>query len=766
MNWTGGSLSRSRKQNTNLSVIQKKHFAKARGALLNGRPPPPRIDVSSFQAPARDGKVPDSIPVASHPHREHQGSQLTLDHYENVRPVVRQLQSLRPRRTSRACVRSRHPLSQRPLRSPDSAGRRSAQARNTSSHGSARSQNHDPETPRSVARTSTVDSPVDELEAKRRGLLGTSDWMGLEKMKPVKIKFPDAEDRDLIGKRRRVERNHPAVTSLQHPNRRSVVNTYEKLNMLRASSRLLSSPENISIHIGSSDRGSSVRRRDNDGSIKRGSQHGSTPQEMLFEDQESARTRIRKSASTLSGSHQPLAVSEEMLFDREWSETAPVLGTASTAHPIDVEGNPSYRIGLHTAVKSSRSQKAHTLSSNSDSDDLYGSQYAKEDLTDNPQELLIAPDRIHANHASPGVAQGPFESAQSIALDSDEKLDIDEMPGLPPLQTAAAWSEYYDPQQPNFKPSRRPLSIDQNASNRGTNQESTVRKNEDYEQPFARATAQELANLIRAAGAPQELSYAVQTTEDLNAEHPPIISEVLNNDAMEPLVVEQQQQRVREPLRQAQTRQTPPQPDPQSPTEAATTNLLAKPSAPAPPSPPPKPTENGKKAPADPTPEEDELLWRTFVFGTQYPDDDWTFSNPINRPIFPAKPSSSSSLLPIHEQRHEEGSPITINDQTQPSLLVEASSSSANPLLSNIHSFASSSPLHLQPRRPSTTAQGVSPSLQPSTDPRDENGSSHSPSHTQLSLQAHASTSTSVDELARSPTHPLAPPVIFTRPRR
>ncbi|KAL9592300.1 MAG: hypothetical protein Q9179_006850, partial [Wetmoreana sp. 5 TL-2023] len=759
MNWTGGSLSRSRKRNNNFSVIQKKHFAKARGALLNGRPPPPRIDLSFFQAPARDGKVSGSMAVAGHPHREHQSSQLTLDHYENVRPVVRQLQSLRPRHTSRANVRSRHTVSQRPLRFPDASGRRSSQARNPSSHSSARSQDHDPETPSSGARNSTVDPPVDELEVKRRELLGTSDWMGLEKMKPVKIKFPDAEDRDLIGKRRCVERNNPAVTSLQHLNRRPVVNTYEKLNMLRASSRTLSSPEKIIIHIGSSDRGSSIRRRDKDGSIKLSSQHGSTPQEMLFEDQESARSRMRHSASTSSGSHQPLAVSDEMLFDRGWSETAPILGTASTTNPIDVERYLSYHSGPRIAMESSQPQKAYTLSSHSDPGNPYGSQYAKEDSIDYPQERLIDPDRIHAVRVNSGVAQGPFGSVQWNVLDSNEKLGIVETPGLPLHQTTAAWSDYYDPHHPMSEPSRRPLSVDQNASNGGPNQASFSRKDiKDCKEPFARATAKELVNLFGKTGASQERPHAVQMNEDPNTERP-TISEVLNKDAIQTVMIEQQQQKVREPLRQPQRRQTSPQPDPQPLAEAATTSHLAKPSTPAPPSPPPKPIKDGKKAPADPTPEEDELLWRTFVFGAQNPDDDWTFSNPINRPKLPVKQNSSSSLLPIHDQPHEEGSPITTNGQSQPSLLVEASSSSssAKSPLSDIPPLLSSSPAHPQPL-PSTIAQGVSPSLQPSTNTRYEDESPNSRSYTQHSLQAHASASTLADELARSPAHPLAPP--------
>ncbi|KAL8964387.1 MAG: hypothetical protein Q9183_004484, partial [Haloplaca sp. 2 TL-2023] len=206
MNWTGGSLSHSRKQNANLSVIQKKHFAKARGALLNGRQPPPRLDLAFFEEAENDTAVRITSPTRRlRPTRK--GTQHTLDEYDHVRPVVNQLSSLRPRSHRRTSRQPRVAGEQHSKCSPQHHGRASSRQRRRISPDMASRRQHESASS-SIAHTPIKKAPLDELEAKRQELLTSSDWVGLQQLKPVKMKFADAEDRDLIGKRRRLEQSH------------------------------------------------------------------------------------------------------------------------------------------------------------------------------------------------------------------------------------------------------------------------------------------------------------------------------------------------------------------------------------------------------------------------------------------------------------------------------------------------------------------------------------------------------------------------------
>lgn len=214
MNWTGGALSRSRNTNAkaSLSVKQKNYFAKARVNLQNGnRSIPPEIQYFDFgewksQNGADDVRRPNPIKG-----RGHASSQRTLDQFENVEGVVRKLKSLRPRKegnkrkrslindteghvlpsgipippVSPTIISSRSPLSS-PIKQAKSTANRT-----------------------STASTSDESDPLavlESVEAKRRKLLQENDWVGVERQrrmsKPVKMKFTDAKDRDLIGRRR------------------------------------------------------------------------------------------------------------------------------------------------------------------------------------------------------------------------------------------------------------------------------------------------------------------------------------------------------------------------------------------------------------------------------------------------------------------------------------------------------------------------------------------------------------------------------------
>ena len=306
MNWTGGSLSRSRKQNANLSFIQRKHFARARGKLLNGRPPLQQIDISIFHDAEADNTMPRGTTSAPDLRRERPSTQMTLEEFESLRPVVKQLQSLRsphsPKHSS---------PSQTPLRYPEYHRIKTRQTNKAGSHGSISALGAE----QSITEASTTPIVSDELEVKRQELLKISDWVGLEKMKPVRMKFADAEDRDLIGKRRLVLSSHNIEKSMVQQHRRPPNNAYDKLNMARASSNLLSSSGKISIHIGSSHRGSSTGWRQNMSSNGGDDRRAHASDEMLFDDQEAPKGIMGGSRSTQNARYQSTNTSDEMLFD-------------------------------------------------------------------------------------------------------------------------------------------------------------------------------------------------------------------------------------------------------------------------------------------------------------------------------------------------------------------------------------------------------------------------------------------------------------------
>ncbi|KAL8863746.1 MAG: hypothetical protein Q9198_010375, partial [Flavoplaca austrocitrina] len=316
MNWTGGSLSRSRKQNANLSVVQKRHFARARGRLLHERPSPQHIDISIFNDAETDDAMLHGITksVPNH-HRERQGSQMTLDQFENLRPVVKQLQSLRPHCSlettlptpssqpqSHTCYRGDYQTNPLPTKKPRYQGPAYFRKANE-------------KLANSMTRSPITTPPaVDELEAKRRELLATFDWVGLERMKPVRMKFVNAEDRDLIGKRRFVKGHQAANHAYIQQHRTPLLNASDKLNTMRTASHSSASPGKISVRIGSSRRDLSPDRRQHKGLRLIDEYRSPLPDEMLFDDQESFNGVRSASANSKKTIHHSASTSDDMLF--------------------------------------------------------------------------------------------------------------------------------------------------------------------------------------------------------------------------------------------------------------------------------------------------------------------------------------------------------------------------------------------------------------------------------------------------------------------
>ena len=210
MNWTGGGLSRTRHQKGSLSAKQKNYFAKARNAR-SPRSVTQSFTLGGWQPTIKVQRTPRSHdrPVGPSP------SQRTLDEYENVQPLVQKLDSLKPRYTP--SKRKRSPS--QPFANPTICQEGKAQepiiigsSQSASSTSSPKSQ-----APRSPprCRSPAVLTESDSIEARRLQLLGMKDWVGLLQpaREPVRMKFADPADRDMIGRRRKIAEveNHRSV---------------------------------------------------------------------------------------------------------------------------------------------------------------------------------------------------------------------------------------------------------------------------------------------------------------------------------------------------------------------------------------------------------------------------------------------------------------------------------------------------------------------------------------------------------------------------
>ncbi|KAI4208459.1 MAG: hypothetical protein LQ348_000121 [Seirophora lacunosa] len=758
MNWTGGSLSRSRRQTANLNVIQKKHFAKARAKLLNTRPSPVRLGLSIFRDEKNTGARVSNPAVPGPNHLEQRPTtQLTLEEYKGIKPLVRQLQSLKPRHAPRS-MSCRVTKSRPPSPRLDDDPSLASQVKYRGSNISAKGQNDRKKATGSVVDPAGSPPATDELEAKRRELLVTSDWMGLKKIKPLQIRFADAEDRDLIGKRRRVDNDLNQTKSAPILHRTPVISSYEKRDMLRARSRLLSSPSKISIHIGSSGRGSLARPQE-ENSCGRGINHEAVvSDDMLFNDLESVRFTTRNQVSTQNSFRPSANPSDEMLFDREWS------GISSSTN------RSSYQELLHSRPQPTRVDKgppvAHSISSdtepNDSGDPAYTEdrherqdeqnldlRYALQGSTD-PFKIAEPLKSIGSEIRGPGKDSEPFKMRHTKGFGSHDRGQEEHF-----SEQAAPQEEEKSPHAPR-------------ASRHSAVQRSVTRQDYmDEEQPSAQAKGQDSGRHSTHAESSQRPSLHVNHGHITEASPPTPRPGDIDKDKFQITATEQQHWNE---LFHRQDDPTPTLREP-SPHERVATCPPAKAlsRAPSPRRSPPIPSHKHVKdfePPADPTPEEDEIIWRTFVFGTANPDEDWSFENPVQGRETPHRlhrPSnSSSSPLPTLAE-NASASASSPKPQTQPSLLAEASCSSSSSPSSSVAPaprLSSSSPARPQPL-PSTIAEFPPTSSDPTPPAASPAG------RTQHSMQAEAHTSS--DELALSPARlppPPRPPVVFRKPRR
>ena len=258
MNWVGGSLNRSRSNQNDAGVAaQKKHFAKVRAGYGPAKFSPPSMAplLSNWM---KGSSTPTSASRGRPVRQVGRKDQKRLEDFKTTRPLVQRLDSLQPRRQpvkrKLEVTCDENNGSQRlPKQTAQGTGSSpiaiSSKASSVPSSSAMRS-----ESPREIhqapKKTETVEA-VDHIEAYRRRLLGRPDWMGLNRTSPTKYNFTAAEEREMIGKRRRViERAHQTPCSSQRHRMRNTSYFNSRSPFPRPSHDQLSQAD-ISVRIGS-----------------------------------------------------------------------------------------------------------------------------------------------------------------------------------------------------------------------------------------------------------------------------------------------------------------------------------------------------------------------------------------------------------------------------------------------------------------------------------------------------------------------------------
>ena len=257
MNWVGGSLNRSRHNRNDAAVAaQKKHFAKVRAGYGPVKISPPSMapllpnwmEGSGTPSDAGRGRLLSQIDNQN---------QKRLEDFKTTRPLAQKLDSLQsrrqplkrklevPRAESNGTQRLPKQTAQGTRSSPMTI---SSKASSTPSSSATRSKSP-PEAHQPPKKAE--DMEIDQIQAYRRRLLSKPDWMGLNRTSPTKYNFTAAEEKEKIGKRRRVtERTRQAPLTSQ---RSRMKNTYyfdSRSQFSRPSQDHLSQAD-ISVRIGS-----------------------------------------------------------------------------------------------------------------------------------------------------------------------------------------------------------------------------------------------------------------------------------------------------------------------------------------------------------------------------------------------------------------------------------------------------------------------------------------------------------------------------------
>ncbi|KAL8868108.1 MAG: hypothetical protein Q9174_005210 [Haloplaca sp. 1 TL-2023] len=674
MNWTGGSLSRSRKQNANLSVIQKKHFAKVRGALLNGRQPPPRLDLAFFEEVEQD-IAPHIAGPAHHLRGTGHRTQHTLDEYDQVRPVINQLSSLKPRSRLRTPGPPRVTGERHSKYSPQHYGRAPSSQKRRTPLDSVSTRQH-VSASSSVAHNPMKQAPLDKLEAKRQELLTSSDWVGLQQLKPVNMKFADAEDRDLIGKRRRLEQSHHCLRRQDSQHRRPLVNPYEKLRMLQAKSNMGSSPEKISVHIGSSDKGSVGRRTNRSVGEGQSSSPGIMLEDMLRDD-ESSHTALMREPIPNQGPFRQSSSSTGFVRLDDGNMKSPLSQDAAAFEAL----NPFSYQGFNAVDNATILGDVYAISSRAESVEDEEAPSREEEFDERaPTASARAVNDQYAD--TPNKADNRIHNAFQVQRSQDEHIALPVKQMLYNVPSAHTTEKGPEDLPPAANPTD--LEVNDDSDHEALHADDTFAPLEGYEEQRT-APVDEPQRLVE-PGSPLPAFKAFKNAPTAVEPKPPA-------------------------------------------SDSAGARPSSSPKA-------PNIKEHHATAPSpSPAPDDDEALWRTFVFGSSpLANDPIITFNPDPKPK-PIPTQSSSPLLPADTRVSPHSSPP---QQAQPSPVIAE---------------ASSSPIHPPSRNfpKETTSAGA------------ENDSS--PIRTQHSTTAQASLSS--DEFAKGSSSPRRqqPTVVFAKPK-
>ncbi|EAT82110.1 hypothetical protein HBI56_080920 [Parastagonospora nodorum] len=193
MNWTGGSLQRTKQASKGVVQTQKAYFARARTHLQNG----PKSHAAPFK--------PTYL-------RNDEKSELTGQLPAFVSSSVR--------RTEHSAwyhhepTHGRPPLAAEELHNeeellPAPAGYRKFPSRGDTSpmrhaNGDVRDER------RKKRKADDIDPEIQLLEANRKRLLGQRDWVGVAPSRPVNLHFMSSKEKIKVGRRRKVEGRHGA----------------------------------------------------------------------------------------------------------------------------------------------------------------------------------------------------------------------------------------------------------------------------------------------------------------------------------------------------------------------------------------------------------------------------------------------------------------------------------------------------------------------------------------------------------------------------
>ncbi|KAL8821360.1 MAG: hypothetical protein Q9191_007321, partial [Dirinaria sp. TL-2023a] len=725
MNWTGGALPRSRNgyAKATLTNTQKKHFAKVRGKQSGVLRSSPEFDTSIFKDAALRNHARDRERSRQVQRKDHH-SQTKLANYENMAPTVRRLESLKPRQILR-------PLGEGPLGHQNTLAARAPEAHTSQPQQVGYEHHPAPSNPNRSSNYSPVPlsrmrdevEPAGDFEVTREELLRRSDWVGLAKRTAPKIKFSTASDRNLIGKRRRLANAEHGPLQIQANKRRRIDEMLEDIRPQHPYRPPSSSLEGVTLE---SDRsGPADYAHLQSAAGKRKYQRGSgTPDEMLF-DREVSTQASTDSQQKLSGSRFSQADAGQSLraVHHRWTDGRATPASLQTSWAGFSPWNESEII---------------TPRSNPDS---------REIKTASP--LKHIKDRVALATRTPRLENSPWASVPGLPLIFESKSDLPIEISSAAEGEATCEHSSTGPELPTLHVHDRQASRSFTADKKNTLLEQ--RSIASHEIPSGR-------NLLLNQAMAHKLNLVQHTspTEDIRS--------LGSSSHEQPYMVED------DATCKHRTQNSWP---PLATTKPATDQIHEIKEAPPPP-PTPGPELTSKQVPIPPAPpkpktpthEDEELIWRKFVFGSSDPHEDWTIDEPENpfksqsSRLFdtssaftePYQPSSNQSSVLAHASSSWEPTSTHAYDTSSPDQLSTLAQPSIAPVAPPFHTSSSSS---TQNRRPLPS--------------NNEAGAPKSRSKSSLQVQASASTpaaapspprngitfpSFSPDELASTPARP------------